>query len=49
MSSPFVSYATEVAKGSMELLNDVTKIITDVISYPVRIRHTEEVSQRHDS
>jgi hypothetical protein len=31
-----VEYATTVAKGSMELVNDATTIIADVLSYPVR-------------
>lgn len=32
----FVAYATQVAKGSMELVNDASKIVGDVLTYPVR-------------
>jgi hypothetical protein len=32
----FVAFATQVAKGSMELVNDATKIVGDVLTYPVR-------------
>lgn len=33
----FVAFATQVAKGSMELVNDATKIVGDVLTYPVRV------------
>lgn len=32
----FVAFATQVAKGSMELVNDASKIVGDVLTYPVR-------------
>ena len=31
----FAHYATTVAKGSMELINDASKTISDCLSYPV--------------
>jgi glutamyl-tRNA synthetase len=31
----FVSYATQVAKGSMELVNDAATIVGDVLTYPL--------------
>lgn len=31
----FVLYATQVAKGSMELVNDATTIVGDVLTYPL--------------
>lgn len=34
-SGPFIDAALAMAKGSMELLNDVTPQIKDVLTYPV--------------
>jgi hypothetical protein len=34
-ASPFVEYVTEVAKGSMELVNDATTIVQEILAYPV--------------
>ncbi len=34
-ATAFVTYATQVAKGSMELVNDATAIVGDVLTYPL--------------